>query len=176
MTQEHDAKGIGAILGTPASCACKQLPDVILKSLSNRREGPLAVLNLACMLNSWPLPRDSATYGSGPSVAEAAVMGEGPALLPPPGLAVPPSGMTPAGRAGPPPSDGKSDSSNVISASDFEPPAPACNAYHLLLASHPHSHRKSTMSGLSLPLWSISMHRLHSAGALNRSPDAQLPG
>ena len=74
------------------------------------------------MLNSCPLPRDSATYGSGPSVADAAVIGAG--AEPPLELAVPPSTMTPAGCAGPPPSDGKSDSSKVIGASSFAPPPP----------------------------------------------------
>jgi hypothetical protein len=129
---------------------------------------------LTCMLNSWPLPSDSATYGSGPSVADAAVIGEGPAALPPPGLAVPPSAVTPAGRAGPPPSDGKSDSSNVIGASDFEPPAPACNARKPLcdtakieLTTTQHATSGHLQGDI------LSMQQIN---APKQPPDGQLPG
>lgn len=88
-----------------------------------------ASYTLTCMLNSWPLPRDSATYGSGPRVADAAVIGGGaPPAMPPPGPppVVPPSAATPAGHAGPPPSDGKSDSSKVMGASGLALPPPPC--------------------------------------------------
>ncbi len=88
-----------------------------------------ASYTLTCMLNSWPLPRDSATYGSGPRVADAAVIGGGaPPAMPPPGPppVVPPSAATPAGHAGTPPSDGKSDSSKVMGASGLALPPPPC--------------------------------------------------